>query len=468
VARDVQESEAIIGFPSRLFSVTVANSSPKGSHPDVDDGVSVLFTLVRESLGWATSALLDQDYAVAERVVAGDEDIDRHCDELEASIQERLGGATSDLDELEELVSILQLVSELERSADLAKHIAHRSMEGLGGVITPRSRGLIQAMSDITLGMWSLARDAYTKRSRDVGFRLEESDHELDGLCAALVTEGLSQRDDPKIAVDLALIARFYERLGDHAVNLARRVDKMAAPRRLSGARIPVPLGTGPTTDKEKSTWLGRFRAWLQGLRLVPRDNEFFELFNAAAVNARDCAEELRKLGTSFSDIEERFEQIRGLERRGDEITVDVLRLLDASFVPPFDREDVHALVEELDDVVDDMFAAASLIHIVHVDKPLPDVIDLTELLVSMADEMVALLDCLRTKEGARFRLEKIEQLEHQGDAVFRRAMEHLFSGQYDAVEIIKWKDIVQSLEDSLNAIEHVSDVVESILIKNG
>lgn len=71
-----------------------------------------------------------------------------------------------------------------------------------------------------------------------------------------------------------------------------------------------------------------------------------------------------------------------------------------------------------------------------------------------------------RSKEGGRYRLERIEQLEHQGDAVFRRVMGRLFSGEYEALDVLKWKDIIQSVEDSLNAIEQVSDVVESILVK--
>jgi hypothetical protein len=76
-------------------------------------------------------------------------------------------------------------------------------------------------------------------------------------------------------------------------------------------------------------------------------------------------------------------------------------------------------------------------------------------------------MGCLRSGEGARYRLERIEHLEHQGDAVFRRGMGRLFGGDYEALDVIKWKDIIQALEDSLNAIEDVSDVVESILVKN-
>lgn len=438
-----------------------------GADDNLDRSVSLLFNLVRESLGWATSALLDQDFDGAQRVISGDDDIDRHCEQLTAAVKEHLSAASSDPALIEDLVAILQIIPELERSADLAKHIAQRSLEGLGGVITPRSRGLIQAMSDSALGMWRVAGDAYLKRSRDASFQLEESDNELDDLCAALVSDGLSQGDDPKIAVNLALIARFYERLGDHAVNLAHRIDAMAAPRRLTTARVTIPaLGVSAGPAKTRSWW-GMIRHRLQSVRMVPHDDRFFACFQAAAANARDCADELNKLASSFSDVEDRFERIREFERQGDAYTVELLRLLDASFVTPFDREDIHSLTEELDDVVDDMFAAASVLQMVHVDKPLPDAAELTELLVTMAEEMVALMGCLRTREGARYRLERIEHLEHQGDAVFRRAMGRLFGGDYDALEILKWKDIIEALEESLNAIEQVSDVVESILVKD-
>jgi uncharacterized protein Yka (UPF0111/DUF47 family) len=83
-----------------------------------------------------------------------------------------------------------------------------------------------------------------------------------------------------------------------------------------------------------------------------------------------------------------------------------------------------------------------------------------------MADEMVALMSCLQTKKGARYRLERIEHLERQGNNTFRQGMGRLFSGEFVAIEVLKWKDIIQALEDALNAIDDVSDVVESILVK--
>ncbi len=201
----------------------------------VDDAVLVLFALVAEGLGWATTALLDQDVERAGQVIADDHGIDMRCEELTALVKERLaGGAAFDPDELESLIAVLQIVPELERSADLAEHIAQRALRGVGGIVSPRGRGLIQSMGDVGVRMWRTAATAYRQRSRDASFQLAEADDELDVLATSLVNEGVAEGADPQLAADLALVARFYERLGDHAVNLARRVDEMAAPRRLT------------------------------------------------------------------------------------------------------------------------------------------------------------------------------------------------------------------------------------------
>jgi predicted phosphate transport protein (TIGR00153 family) len=315
--------------------------------------------------------------------------------------------------------------------------------------------------------MWKVAGTAYRQRSRDVGFRLSEADNELDDLATSLVNEGVAEGTEPQVAVDLALIARYYERLGDHAVNLARRVDTMAAPRRLAApATLDRRKDDVPSAPDGKRRGLRRFLHPIGNFRLAPTDDGFFDLFRSAGNNARECAVAVNKLVTSSDLIEEHFEEVRGFERTGDELTVDLLRRLDASFVTPFDREDIHALAEELDDVVDDMFAAASLLQLSDGEERPPELEELAEVLVTMTEEMVALLDCLQTKKGARYRLERIEHLERQGDAIFQRGLARLFSGEYEALEVIKWKDTVQSLESAINAIEDVSDVVESILVK--
>jgi predicted phosphate transport protein (TIGR00153 family) len=434
----------------------------------VDDAVLVLFALVSESIGWATTALLDQDVERAQQVIEADQGIDERCNELTASLKERLSSGVTEPDELEYLVAVLQIVPELERSADLAEHVAQRTIGHVGGMISTRSRGLIQSMSDIAVQMWQIAGTGYRQRSRDTSFQLAEADDELDDLATSLVNVGVAEGVEPQVAVDLALIARFFERLGDHAVNLARRVDVMDAPRRLAGPRILERRRAEQqaASPDEKRGLVRRFLRLFSGFRIVPTDDGFFELFHNAAVNARDCAVELSKLVSSTDLLEEHFEEIKAFERHGDDITVDLLRRLDASFVTPFDREDIHALAEEIDDVVDDLFAAASLIKLSSDDERPPELEELADVLVTMTDEMVNLLDCLQTKKGARHRLERIEHLERQGDAIYQRALGRLFSGQYEALDVIRWKDTAQSLEAAINAIEDVSDVVESILVK--
>jgi uncharacterized protein Yka (UPF0111/DUF47 family) len=116
--------------------------------------------------------------------------------------------------------------------------------------------------------------------------------------------------------------------------------------------------------------------------------------------------------------------------------------------------------------VLDDMFAAVAVVHQVRVASSLPEVKQQAEILASMAVELEQLIGCLQSKQGARYRLERIETLEREGDAIHRRTMGRLFSGEYEPLEVLKWKDIVQAMEDAMNKIEDVSDVVESILVK--
>ena len=196
----------------------------------------VLFATVIESLGWATAALLNQDVELANRVIADDKKVDARCRELTDLIKDRLSGPAVDREELEDLIAILQMVPELERSADLAEHVAQRTLQDLGGSITPRSRGLIQSMCDVGVGMWQLSSRAYAERSRDLTVEINDADDEIDNMSAFLLAEGAAGGGDPKVAAELALIARFYERIGDHAVNLARRSATMAEPPRLSSS----------------------------------------------------------------------------------------------------------------------------------------------------------------------------------------------------------------------------------------
>ena len=199
--------------------------------------------------------------------------------------------------------------------------------------------------------------------------------------------------------------------------------------------------------------------------KLVPTDDRFFALFSDSARNAAACAQHLRTL--LISGDGSGFDEVRAAEQEGDRITTDILKRLDSSFVTPFDREDIHALAEELDDVVDDMFNVAELVQLMRPTHQLAEVAEISDILVQMADHTVTLLDGLEGMKGLKPELETIDQLESTGDGIYRRAVARLFSGEYEPLEVLKWKDIVTALEDALNTLEDVSDVVESIVFKH-
>jgi predicted phosphate transport protein (TIGR00153 family) len=200
--------------------------------------------------------------------------------------------------------------------------------------------------------------------------------------------------------------------------------------------------------------------------RLVPTDDRFFDLFNESARNAQDCADRLLDLVRDPKAVEH-FERVMECERRGDQLTTDILHRLDTTFVTPFDREDIHQLAEELDDVVDDIYQVAALLQVVPVDKPLPELLEQAQLLARMAAETVQLVDRLESMKDTKGLLDTIDKLESEGDAVHRRILGRLFSGEFDAIDVIKWKDITAAMEDALNKLEDVSDVIESIVFKH-
>jgi len=199
--------------------------------------------------------------------------------------------------------------------------------------------------------------------------------------------------------------------------------------------------------------------------KLVPTDDKFFDLFNDAAVNAAACARALKALVDDFTDVQAKHDAVHVCEQRGDELTSAILRRLDSSFVTPFDREDIHALAEELDDVCDDVLAISDLMQLVQIEEMLPEMREMADILVQATDQAVQLLERLKPMKGVQPFLDAIDKLESQGDSVYRRTLARLFT-DYDAITVLKWKDIVQAMEHAINTVEDVSNVVESIVLK--
>ncbi len=189
----------------------------------LEESVLNLFAQVREALGRATYALLNNDKALAEEVVDGDQDIDYLTSELELMIWKEIDAEEFDTARLRPLVGVLLILPELERSADLAEHIAQRALTNIGNEMTPVARGIVQRMSEVAAEMWQAVAGAYVEKDGEA-LDLDEEDEELDILHDRLTNEIAKADLSTTVAAQVTLVARFYERIGDHAVNLSRRI----------------------------------------------------------------------------------------------------------------------------------------------------------------------------------------------------------------------------------------------------
>jgi predicted phosphate transport protein (TIGR00153 family) len=158
---------------------------------------------------------------------------------------------------------------------------------------------------------------------------------------------------------------------------------------------------------------------------------------------------------------------VKDCEREGDAITRAVVDRLNTSFVTPFDREDIHRLAEELDDCVDDMLAVAQRLELSSLSAVPQELLEQGKLLVELADEAAELMSRLESMRDMGPHLEAIDRLESEGDRVFNQAMARLLSGEFEALDVIRWKDLIEAMEAAMNAIEDVSDVVEGIVLKH-
>ncbi|HEX8802884.1 MAG TPA: DUF47 family protein [Acidimicrobiales bacterium] len=200
--------------------------------------------------------------------------------------------------------------------------------------------------------------------------------------------------------------------------------------------------------------------------RLIPTEDAFFSLFDDSAANVADCARRLRDMLAEPTDPGA-HEKVAACEHRGDELVRAILNRLNTTFVTPFDREDIHALAEELDDVVDDMLEVSHRIQLTGITATLPELKEQADLIVQCADETQALISRLESMKDVQPRLDAIDRLESEGDAVHRRILARLFGGEFEALDVLRWKDVVEPMEGALNTLEDISDIVESIVLKH-
>jgi phosphate transport system protein len=203
----------------------------------IEGKVIQLFALVAEGLVAATDALLSGDTDVARMLIEREELIDNLYRDTERLVNSQLALQAPAAGDLRFLLSVLRIVPELERSHDLVEHIARRAGHSLRDELSPRARGLVEQLGAAGADMWRQAANCWYERDGRAGERLALQDEDVDELHAALIAELGSGRMTLPVAMDMALVARFYERLGDHAVNIARRVEYLAGPASVGSSR---------------------------------------------------------------------------------------------------------------------------------------------------------------------------------------------------------------------------------------
>jgi predicted phosphate transport protein (TIGR00153 family) len=200
--------------------------------------------------------------------------------------------------------------------------------------------------------------------------------------------------------------------------------------------------------------------------RLTPRDSAFYAMFAESGRNVAESANVLAGLLDPNANREAIAKRLREREHAGDSVTHRIMRQLNTSFVTPFDREDIYRLAAALDDVVDAMEAAADFVVLADVGKLPALMAEQISLLVKSANETADAMSRLKTLRDLEPYWIEVNRLENEADRVYRKLLSRLFSGDYDALTMVKLREVADGLEDAADALEHVAHAVETIAVK--
>jgi len=199
----------------------------------------------------------------------------------------------------------------------------------------------------------------------------------------------------------------------------------------------------------------------------VPKEREFFDLFEEAGQNILRAADLLDQMLRGYPENAGLARDILICEQEGDRITHDIVNLLNRRFVTPIDREDIYALASGLDDVVDFAEEAADYLGLYKIEAPMAQAQRQAHILLQCARQIAEAMPRLRGFRDLSHYTVEINRLENDGDRTVREAMAELFDGGIDPMVVIRWKDIYERLEAAIDACERVANILEGIVIKN-
>ena len=205
-------------------------------------------------------------------------------------------------------------------------------------------------------------------------------------------------------------------------------------------------------------------------LGFTKRKDEFFGMFDKAAQNVHEAAKAMLDLLENYEDVPSKVKRIKNLEHAGDEFTHRILERLAKMFVTPLDREDIQRVATRLDDILDEMDTAANRMVLFHIKTVTDDAKGFGHVLVAATGKLVEAfgrLHNMKEPEAIVSLCVEVHTQENEGDRIHHHALAALFDSRVDPAEIIKWKDIYQTIETATDVCEDVANVLHTVVVKN-
>ena len=202
--------------------------------------------------------------------------------------------------------------------------------------------------------------------------------------------------------------------------------------------------------------------------RLIPREEKFFTDFQALADELKNGSRLLEQMLEPAHPIWNKADEIKEVEHKCDFLTHGIIQRLNRTFVTPLDREDIHALARSLDDVMDSIDAAATLVRLYRLDRVRFGARELAQIITASTHQVRLALDALEKHKGILGHAVEINRLENEADRVHQQAVSQLFDDEHDPLAVMKWKEALDFLEDATDRCEDVANVLEGVMVKHG
>jgi hypothetical protein len=206
-------------------------------------------------------------------------------------------------------------------------------------------------------------------------------------------------------------------------------------------------------------------------MRLIPREEKFFDLFEELVDKIAEGCRYFLDLLEDYHQVQQKSARLKRIENEADDITHRTYEKIHTTFLTPLDREDIHCLVNKLDSIMDMMESASARMMLYKIREPIPEVLDQALILNEAIAKIKEMIPALRNMKNSKTILKccvDVKTLENDGDIVMRTAMANLFDREKDPFNLIKWKEILERVEESIDVCDDVANLVEGIVLKNG